>query len=289
MAQLKDSLLMGDLRVTDNIYTSKLIATMQRPTTGTGVAAVTSSPYKPAIWTFNCVEPGTLQTGDMFFIIVPVAGHSNGVFISVDNGVNYYPVSVNGTTRLSTHFQVNNTICIAFDSTGNTANVYPLAGGTATETISGGCWRTVNFYDANTTPTPYTSTAAGTQTKGCTCTDYALGAGQYFPVTVKNANTYNGLIKFNINSKGAKNVWINGAVSSSSNKTLPAGTWIAYYDGTNYYVNTDGDIPAPKQSSSLGGFMYNTNNIIYSSTTPATRTDGSALKAGDIWLQPAST
>ena len=44
--------------------------------------------------------------------------------------------------------------------------------------------------------------------------------------------------------KGAKPIYINGTASSSSNYTLPAGSYIAYYDGTNYYFRTDGKLTA---------------------------------------------
>lgn len=38
-------------------------------------------------------------------------------------------------------------------------------------------------------------------------------------------------------------IYINGAASSSTNYTLPAGSYIIFYDGTNYYFRTDGKIP----------------------------------------------
>lgn len=45
------------------------------------------------------------------------------------------------------------------------------------------------------------------------------------------ANTYNGALTFNVGYLGAKPIYINGSASSSSNKTLPAGPYLAYYDG----------------------------------------------------------
>jgi hypothetical protein len=48
----------------------------------------------------------------------------------------------------------------------------------------------------------------------------------------------------NINNKGAKPIFINGVTSSSSNYTLPAGTYFVYYNGTNYYFRTDGKLTA---------------------------------------------
>ena len=57
------------------------------------------------------------------------------------------------------------------------------------------------------------------------------------------ANSVAGAITLNINGRGAKPIYINGTASSASNHTLPAGTYIAFYDGTNYHFRTDGELP----------------------------------------------
>lgn len=56
---------------------------------------------------------------------------------------------------------------------------------------------------------------------------------------MENANSYAGAITLNINSSGAKTIYINGSVSSSSNYTLPAGLYLVYYDGTYYRFRTN--------------------------------------------------
>ena len=56
---------------------------------------------------------------------------------------------------------------------------------------------------------------------------------------MENANSYTGAITLNINSSGAKTIYINGSVSSSSNYTLPAGLYLVYYDGTYYHFRTN--------------------------------------------------
>ena len=55
---------------------------------------------------------------------------------------------------------------------------------------------------------------------------------------MENANSYAGAITLNINSTGAKTIYINGSASSSSNYTLPAGLYLVYYDGTYYRFRT---------------------------------------------------
>lgn len=96
--------------------------------------------------------------------------------------------------------------------------------------------------NSNTIPSAYCSTNAGTAAKTASCTDYALLSKSYIMVIIKTANTSKSALTLNINSKGAKPIYINGSASSSSNYTLPAGSYLVYYNGTNYYFRTDGKI-----------------------------------------------
>ena len=56
---------------------------------------------------------------------------------------------------------------------------------------------------------------------------------------MEDANSYDGKITLNLNNTGAKDIYINGVVSSSTNKTLPAGTYIVGYDDNKYFFYTD--------------------------------------------------
>ena len=67
------------------------------------------------------------------------------------------------------------------------------------------------------------STAAGTQTKVVTCSDFELGDGNEITVTFTNSNTYtnstsnaHSSVKLNINSKGAKDVWVDGLITNAN-------------------------------------------------------------------------
>ena len=55
---------------------------------------------------------------------------------------------------------------------------------------------------------------------------------------------------------------------------------------TNYttYIRSSGKLYHFHHSQAYS--IYDTNNIIYSTTAPSTRNDGTALQTGDIWLQP---
>ena len=96
-------------------------------------------------------------------------------------------------------------------------------------------------YDANdnTVPSPYCTTAAATAAKTASCSNFALRANSHMQVLIRYANTAASALTLNINSTGAKPIYINGTASSESNYTLPAGTYFVYYNGTNYYFRTD--------------------------------------------------
>lgn len=104
-------------------------------------------------------------------------------------------------------------------------------------------WLNTSYLDEGAVPSAYCTTDASTSTKAATCTNFTLAANSYVHILIQYANTYDGAVTLNINSTGAKPIYINGSASSSSNKTLPAGTYIIYYDGTNYYFRTDGMLP----------------------------------------------
>ena len=124
--------------------------------TGSGTAAkdagASANPrYFPAKWTFN--TGSNASDGDIFTIKIPVAGHNYGVFMSVNNGTNYYPVVLNGTGRVTVHYPVNTYIQVVFEAGGSAASMTPLAGANSANgsTVTGGAFRVINYYDTNTT------------------------------------------------------------------------------------------------------------------------------------------
>ena len=204
---------------------------------GSGV----SPRYYPAKWLFDTGRAAV--DGDMFVIRIPGAGASRGVYMSVDNGDHYYPVVTSGTSGVSTTFGTSTMILVAFESTGSATSICALNGSDTTGTVTGGVWRTLNFYNSNTISSAYCSTAASTKSKAASCSGYALLPKSYLHVVIASSNTASAALTLNVNSKGAKPIYINGEPSSASNKSLPAGSYLVYYDGTNYYFRTDGKIP----------------------------------------------
>ena len=65
------------------------------------------------------------------------------------------------------------------------------------------------------------STTASTQTKTVSCTGFYLETGAIISVAFSTANTYTSAkLILNVNSTGAKDVYYNNAVTSSSNTLL---------------------------------------------------------------------
>lgn len=123
----------------------------------------------------------------------------------------------------------------------------------------------VNWANASETlPSAYCTTSGSTAAKKANCSLYVTQANQYLQVLIGSANTYQGALTMNINSAGAKPIYINGTASSSSNYTLPNGTYFVFYDGTNYYFRTDGKLPM--KDAAFGGSY---NDLADKPTIPA--------------------
>lgn len=116
------------------------------------------------------------------------------------------------------------------------------ANGVGVFSYDGTNWCLLNA-DYNTTYTitsVWCNTAAGTAAKASSnASYYALRQYSYFELTLRYANSAQSALTLNVNGTGAKPIYINGTASSASNYTLPAGKYLVYYDGTNYYFRTD--------------------------------------------------
>jgi len=277
------------LKLSGGTMTGRLIApkAINQIITGVGVAgqdkgAGVSPRYYPAQWTYNTGI--TVTDGDTFMLKIPIAGHIAGVYISVDNGSNYYPLIYNTNTRVTTHFPVNSNIHVVFDANAS-ASTYSIDGSDSTIAVSGGAFRLLNTYlDGDTRPSGYCTTAANTAAKVANCNSYALMSKSYLHIVMAYANTAASALTLNVNGKGVKPIYINGIVSSDSNYTLPAGTYITYYDGTGYHFRTDGRLPGPapvalsnvSNNATLNGNTGAAGDLIYWSAqnTPAHLTAG---------------
>ena len=118
-----------------------------------------------------------------------------------------------------------------------------------TLTYDGSGWIRDQGYNTNSTytiPGVFCNTGATTAAKvsySDTARHYALREGNIFELTLRYGNTAKSALTLNVNSTGAKSIYINGSISSSTNYDLPAGKYLVYYDGTNYHIRTDGKAP----------------------------------------------
>ena len=108
-------------------------------------------------------------------------------------------------------------------------------------TYYGGSFYASAYYDSNSV---YLSamcwSSASTSAKKASASSFYPYAGVFMLLTMNTANTYSGKMTLNVNGRGAKDLWINGKVSSADNCTLPVGTYPCYYDGSVWHLYTDG-------------------------------------------------
>jgi hypothetical protein len=188
----------------------------------------------------------TLQSGSSFVL-------KTGVTIAVK--------FTNANTIANPTLNVNNTGAkpiyrygTTAASTGDTTTGW-RAGSVLLLTYDGTGWIRHFWENTNTVPAGYCTTAADTAAKTATCTDYALKTNSYLHLIIKTANTSKTALTLNVNGKGAKPIYINGAASSTSNYTLPAGSYITFYNGTNYYIRTDGKLPGSIESATTANSL----------------------------------
>jgi hypothetical protein len=123
----------------------------------------------------------------------------------------------------------------------------------------------VHWVSQTTTyPSAYCTTAGGTALKVANCSLWTATANTYLHILMGVSNTYQGELKLKVNSNPSASgatIYINGVVSSSTNYTLPAGSYIIFYDGTYFHFRTDGRIPYVVHTSSTSGLMKNDGSV----------------------------
>ena len=96
----------------------------------------------------------------------------------------------------------------------------------------------------------FCTTAANTAAKVVTSTNFgSLKVGATLNTHFYLDNTAASTLTVNVQSTGAKTLYINGLPSSSTNHSLPSGMYNMRYDGTYWHVRTDGyDATIPYES-----------------------------------------
>lgn len=108
--------------------------------------------YLPGKWSISAgIAP---VEGNVYVIKVPSAGTTAGQYLSVSGTTdeNYHPIVLRGASRMTTQFEVGAYVEVIYEEN-KTVTVYELnATAQNNETVSytGGVFRVLNYYDANT-------------------------------------------------------------------------------------------------------------------------------------------
>ena len=160
-----------------------------------------------------------------------------GVKFTNTNSASNVTLNVNNTGAKSIYY--SNIVY-----TGNNENIVGYSGKIIYYMYDGTYWCWLNSgIEKDTLTSAYCTSNGDTASKVASCTNYLLLAKSYLHITMTKANTSKTALTLNVNGRGAKPIYINGKVSSATNYTLPAGSYIVYYDGTNYQFRTDGVLP----------------------------------------------
>ena len=194
-----------------------------------------------ASWTGNLPTIDALYDGLTIAYYLPVnSGNNVTLTLTLKNSTTAAePVYWSGTGRMTTHFGAGSVILLTWVSNATS--------GYAAVDSANGRWMRAD-YNTDNIPASLCTTGAGTAAKAASHSYYTAKPNSYTLVTMRYANTAASALTLNINGQGAKPIYINGVVSSATNYTLPAGTYFVFYDGTNYYFNTDGEIPNVAES-----------------------------------------
>ena len=106
----------------------------------------------------------------------------------------------------------------------------------------------------------YCDSPSGANSKGCEQENFTHEEGVYFALIFENGNDHLNLSSLPIqlvfnDLELTVTLYINGVISSGTNCTYDAGTYLAYDDGTNIHIRTDGLIPTFSGSGSSASYM----------------------------------
>lgn len=229
--------------LTSRKLTTKAITAMTGSgTAGSDAGSGTSPRYTPTLWTFD--SSITVEEGEVYFIKIPEAGGTYGVWLSLDNGTNYYPVAVsNGKGRFTTQYLKNTVIAVAYEST-SVCSCYARTGADALADVTG-CFRVFESYDSNTTYSSMTQAEAntGTSTTARLITPKVLTDTIKNKVTVANSGTASttAVSRQTITVAGTATD-INGSVYMEGTATLSTSATTTFTFTNSTYITTSKDI-----------------------------------------------
>lgn len=220
-------------------------------------------------WTGKISIPA-LYDGLTIAYYLPYSGNGNATLnLTLSDNTNTGAINCYyNNSRLTTHYPAGATIIMTYWSAGSIK-----INGTAT---TDNRWIANADYNVDYT-VAYSWTAADQQTKVITASYFYIESGnQHFPICLIYGNTYQGMIKFNINGTGAKNVILNGEYTSDTNYQLARGYYDVCWDpsGDVYRIRNDGRIEGIPTSVEWDS-IYDAPVLTDSATTSITVNDHS--------------
>lgn len=230
---------------------------------GTAIPFIVGTGSTAGTW-LGSLDGLTAYTDGLLILYKPSVAGASTTTLNI-NSLGAKTVYRNSTTKLTTHYPANQPILLVYSTSQNS-----------------GCWMAIDDYpgDSDTVPQVQMNTAAATAAKAGACTYFTAKAKSYVMVNIRYANTAASAITLNVNGTGAKPIYINGAASSSSNHTLPAGSYFVYYDGTNYYFRTDEILPAKIDIDDVSGTT--TASAVTSTTFNTVVTGGTTTNVPNV-------
>jgi len=247
---------------------------------GTAVAVPTNIP-KQGTWYGTCSTTASTAQKDVTCSGFELtAGNIIGVLFTTANTAATPTLNVNSTTTKS--------IYIGNSAPNSTDNVLKWSANTMVYFVYDGTYyRYITSVSAGAVVpsrganTWYgtSSTGATTQAKTSTIDNFVLTKGAVVCITFSTANTYTSAkITLNINSTGAKDVYYNNAVTSSTNTLLwNAGETITFvYSGSYYYFVSRSVFSVASATTGISVADHSTTTIygVGSSTTTASKATG---------------
>lgn len=210
------------------------------------------------VWKGSITGLTALSAGLKIAYKLPITGGSSSTYLNMNGLGNKYVKRCTGST--TTHLAAGTIVFLTYDGTQWVWADYSVGD---------------NYYCV---PDAYCSTGADTAAKTATSIGFNLSyhANIPFRIYFTKSNSYSGQITLNVNSTGAKNLYINGSNSSSSNKTINVGVYWCYYDGTQYQLlTTNKAMPVP------GGIRGNVTGNCSGSSGSCTGNAATATTAKD--------
>ena len=110
-----------------------------------------------------------------------------------------------------------------------------------------------------------------------TVSGFELQSNTQFILRLTVTNDKQSLLTLNVNGLGAKNIYLNGTITSASNYGIPAGTYLVKYYNDAFYIRTDG-----KYTGDITGYATSATNDGNGNTITSTYIKGLSVNGQTI-------